>query len=75
MCTQAAISGVGLILNYVCYVVILAWYTYRIVVDVVDIYTLLTAGGRNIVAEVHIHVYVVVYHCIHYLKIVLQVKS
>ena len=53
MCTQAAISGMGLMLNYVCYVVILVWYIYRIVVDVVSICRSLTAGGKLIVAEVH----------------------
>jgi len=54
MHTQAAISGVGLLLNYVCYGVILAWYICHIVLDIVDIYRSLTAGNKNIVAEVSV---------------------
>ena len=54
MHTQAAISGVGLLLNYVCYVVILVWYICHIVLDIVDIYRALTAGNKNIVAEVSV---------------------
>jgi len=54
MHTQAAISGVGFLLNYVCYVVILAWYICHIVLDIVDIYRALTARNKNIVAEVSV---------------------
>ena len=54
MHTQAASSGVGLLLNYVCYIVILAWYFCHIVLDIVDIYRSLTAGNKNIVAEVSV---------------------
>ena len=54
MHTQAAISGVGLLLNYVCYGVILAWYICHIVLDIVDIYRSLTARNKNIVVEVSV---------------------
>jgi len=54
MHTQAAILGVGLLLNYVCYVVILAWYICHIWLDIVDIYRSLTARKKNVVAEVSI---------------------
>ena len=54
MHTQAAISGVGFLLNYICYVVILVWYICHIWLDIVDIYRSLTARNKNIVAEVSV---------------------